>query len=481
MTGYVIALTIDHREAYTVWVEQAPVEVDNADVPQPLDLSGLPDLDEEATTKAYAAALRDRLMAAAPVKVALDDIFRRSGVAAPDLKFQLRHARCEGYSWEAIFNDKNDFLGLASRANLSRQVKSFGDRTDTGMFQPPLRMLAVMSALGISARPQWLALRNALGKALSKREVTLQVLVAEAKLRDDIVKEGLAGVTVDLIPASATGLFTAIEDAAPHVLHFFCHGRIDERGQSLELMPAAGWMADDPTQAVNLGIQELCREQAVRNSWLVVLNCCLGAAGVEDEGKTSFSMAMQLVKAGAANAIGMSSPIDAADAHVLAETFYARVVRDLGPLLGGAAGPVVLDFASALGKARDALAGGNSPGRPYSTWTLPRLYEAMTPLRVVPVPRSGAPLAATAPTPAGSADAAAAMQTRLQIVAAYLRNLPGDAPDSLRDAALALLQQDPSIPRQAWPGRDGRMAETAAVEIELKLGEGRAMEEPDHA
>ncbi len=475
----------------SVWVEESPVHHDDAQIPQPLDLSGLPPMGGAAETMVYAKMLRDQLLAVDAFRPALNAVFRAPIGTPAQLKFWVRHPYGDGYSWEALVNENEDYIALASRSQVSRQVKRGGAPPEFALFRAPLKILAVFSAIGISADGEWEALKKALAGALIEGLVKLHILSCEPPLRAKIQAEGLPGVTVDAIPDSVNRLKNRIAEVEPHILHFFCHGKVTSGAQTLEMVTSTEWLSVAPTGALSLGIDQLAGDPAVKQAWFVVLNCCQGGAPAQVGEGLKSSMAKRLVEAGVPAAIGMTSPIDAADAHETAEAFYSKAIRQLRPLLRGQAAVFELDLSPAVGAARDALHGKIAGGTPFSTWTLPLLYEDLKPFKihaldqvVAALPVQSAieepqliddddmsadgrtaerpsapgiqrrPVAAGGPTEVGSHDVGS-VQTRIQIVANFLQNLPAQAPPEIRVNALKILA-DAGVPEPLWPNLQGQ-------------------------
>lgn len=110
------------------------------------------------------------------------------------------------------------------------------------------------------------------------------------------------------MPEAAYELEQQIQRARPHVLHFFCHGQGGMGATFLELATAQDHALN--RAGVVLDTDTLAGMAALRESWLVVLNCCEGAQG----GAEIESMAERLVAQTGTRAIGMLEPVASGEA-----------------------------------------------------------------------------------------------------------------------------------------------------------------------
>ena len=226
--------------------------------------------------------------------------------------------------------------------------------------------------------------------------------------------------------------------------------------------------------SVVLDTDTLAGMGALRDAWLVVLNCCEGAQGdVEIE-----SMAERLVAQTGTRAIGMLEPVASGEASRFSAALYPELFRIFDSVLRMPPGalPQYVDLTPALSVPRRALRELNPPLRPGARWTLPVLYQDLQLLQVVrgagaagngaavpaampAVPGPAAGAAAVAPAAAVSADDWRVLRAKAETVAGLLAALPPDTPDSARERMLALLDEAPAVPVALRPDRWGRFGQ----------------------
>ncbi len=179
--------------------------------------------------------------------------------AHPDIAFQLtsalgnkaanpvyvRFATKDGVAqlpWEAMWAPSGEVLGLDERWAIGRMVTAATGGGPRHTLEPPIRIAAVLSCIGITAAGELAALRKALDAAPG--QVELFVLASEEQLVTGLQMEidaGTApGVQVDLIPSDLAALQQRTRDFGPHVLHFFCHGSI-AGGPHIQLAVKSDW------------------------------------------------------------------------------------------------------------------------------------------------------------------------------------------------------------------------------------------------
>jgi hypothetical protein len=355
--------------------------------------------------------------------------------------------------WEALRDAQGQFVALDGRCPIGRITRRLsGSPKAAQTFEPPLRILAYLSGVGLDMQAEWDALSTALDQAQAAGlPVKATVCIGLSALRDQARNECAAGthpaITVDAMPGTAFELEQQIQRERPHVLHFFCHGRGGMGASFLELGTAQDHALNRPGSVV-LDTDTLAGIEALRYAWLVVLNCCEGALGdTEIE-----SMAERLVAQTGTRAIGMLEPVASGEASRFCAALYPEVFRLLEAVLRMPAGapPQYVDLTPALSVPRRALSALNPPLRQGARWTLPVLYQDLHPLEVV------RPGVAALAVPAVSADDWRVLRAKAETVAGMLAALPPDTPESARDRMLALLDEAPAVPVALRPDRWGR-------------------------
>jgi CHAT domain len=251
------------------------------------------------------------------------------------LYVHLNSEKAEALPWETLFAAGN-FLTLDRRWQIARIADTAAMVQAKNLtFRPPLKVSLVLSAAGVDSTPQWDAFYNSLrGTAI---ELVLQVFVCQRELKVTI--EGLndpqVNVQVEFLQ-SRSDLLEKVKNFAPHILHFFCHGST-EGGPYLQLATLADWEGGDPRGSIAIAPDDLypfSTSNVSGYTWLVVLNCCEGAAPVANAAtaEDAYSLARLLVTNGFCAAVGMREPIASDDAHTFCQAFYPSVLAILQEL-----------------------------------------------------------------------------------------------------------------------------------------------------
>ena len=386
------------------------------------------------------------------------------------IMFELQDQRAELFNWEMLCDDTGRFLALDERWPIGRIAEAGVDRAGAvPEFFTPLRIMAVLSALGASADEEWdnlyASARDARAAGLP---VNLRVLVGEAPLLARVEEQAAADPALSVAPVtdSAGDVLSAIRDAKPHILHFFCHGTA-EQGQPRLLLATPqdfdrGRVRLPSSPTVRLHVALLQELLPTIRTWLVVLNCCEGGKAAQDV----HSLAHSLATAGVPAAIGMREAVPVRAAREFSRVFYRELLTEFVSILTPPAGaPVEKDvgWARVLAAPRAALVERyEHDATTYREWTLPVLYTGFDPFRVrvmpsrppatatAPVepapPRAGAPGSqppdGAAPVPPAPPPAVTRGPTEERVIAAILegllRRLPQDAPPAMIEGLRAL-------------------------------------------
>lgn len=285
----------------------------------------------------------------------------------------------EVYCWEALCNDAGTFMALDRRWPVARIAGSPQlSMRDADAYEPPLRIMAALSALGRDATPEWEGLYAAVEKARKAGlPVRLFVGTGQESLQDEIFK--LAKTDADLVQFpldSAVDLLGAADDFEPHVMHFFSHGSTTFDKPRLELAT----LNDTASSSIELTLQDLLGSPGIRQSWLTVLNCCESGAASKD----IHSLTHSLVSGGVNAAIGMKETVSELAAYEFSSRLYPGILEALRttllPLIQHG-GEATIDFAPALWGPRKRLhdLSAAASGR---DWILPILYARPELLRV---------------------------------------------------------------------------------------------------
>jgi len=311
------------------------------------------------------------------VGMALDQLVLNNNVQRSSLYIRVAGDDAESLPWETLCSPKGDFLALDHRWPMGRMADppSGNQSPIERAFEPPLRILAVLSAPPIDARPEWDALYSAIRD--ERLKLHLEVYVCQLDLKVHIESLGDPRIHVNLVPNKASDLLDEIQAFRPHLLHFFCHGSTQSQPR-LVFGNIAGWL----TQESNLTITAddlRQRPEIVQMVWLLTLNCCDGAA----VGKNVASIAWSLVKGnGFPAVIGMREPVASADANLFTEAGYLAILAEINRCVGPSPDPPDIEWASILYQPRRKLAETHADGHPTTAaaaaetrqWTLPVIY-----------------------------------------------------------------------------------------------------------
>ena len=314
----------------------------------------------------------------------------------------------ESLPWETLCTDDGVFLGLDERWSIGRIVDPGRAPAASCDLQLPLRIAAVLSALGVPAAPEWESLRDSV--AAAGLPVDLLVLASEDELAGAIAATPPpAGVTitVERVPATTEALQERIRAFDPHVLHFFCHGSAQGHAPYVQVAVSSDWVSDTK-HSLYLETSQF-RDLTERTSdrpWLLVLNCCETAAS--GRGESLQSLALRLVRDAALPAVvGMREPVSSTDASLFTGSFYAELLTEVAERQAGAVpADEPVNWARYAVRARTTLL--DKHGLPRTTaaettreWTLPVVYQRPDPfvVRSAAVP-GGTDLPSVAPPPA---------------------------------------------------------------------------------
>jgi CHAT domain-containing protein len=317
----------------------------------------------------------------------LDALALAAGTSCPIYVHLKALPAAEVFCWEALCNDAGNFMALDRRWQVGRIAGSPRlTSREAEAFEPPLRVMALLSAVGRDATPEWEGLYAAVGK-LRRAGLPVSLLVGTGQegLQDVIFQLGKTDPDLSQFPLqSAVGVIEAADEFSPHLVHFFSHGSTTFDKPRLQLAT----LNDTATSSIELALPDLLGSPGIQESWLTVLNCCESGAASKDV----HSLTHSLVAGGVNAAIGMKETVSELDAYMFSSRLYPGVFETLRaalmPLLGQP-GEATIDFAPALWGPRKELHDRHSTGSARE-WTLPVLYARPELLRVRHAPRQTA-------------------------------------------------------------------------------------------
>jgi len=285
------------------------------------------------------------------------------------------------FPWETLFEPGNGFLALEGRWPIARIAAQVPREKDLRTFTPPLRIMAAMSAVGVHARDEWEALRDAIAVSGISMDLELSLWIGERDLKDqieaDLAAAGLRGGATML--SDGNGFLTGLKRFDPHILHLFCHGT----GGTSPLLHLATRRDHLLGHGSSIVLEPLQLRGIGRSIWLIALNCCEGgsdAAGAR-------SIAYLLIAAGYPATVGMREPVSSANAALFARSFYTSLLGELDARLVPGA-EVEIELAASLVTPRRELRDKYAEARRFDAaarhrdWTLPVLYVRPDPLRI---------------------------------------------------------------------------------------------------
>ncbi len=286
----------------------------------------------------------------------------------------------EALPWEAMFASPQAFPGLSDGERFLSLSKWPVGRM-IGMadaapfpFNPPLRVVAILSALDVCAAGEWAAVRQALlqNPALP---VEMLLVVGEPNLFTSIKNEAIPGLTVSTVPTDVDELRDAVTAFRPHIVHFFCHGSADGGGRLL-VATALDWVNKNSDNTLVLQVDELeaLAPPSMDPPWVLVLNCCESSTATPGR----LSLAFDLVQGRRfPTVVAMREPVRDADANRFTKAFYQGLVTEVagridGSLSGSWNWPQLM-VASRREVAKTSGMALTDAAKSHTNWTLPTM------------------------------------------------------------------------------------------------------------
>ena len=407
-----------------------------------IDCSGLPALTTREGVCDYGSRLTQALCSHQAVKRELDFFFKGVDPDLASLQFCIGTSDGERYRWETLYTAP-EFLAVKGHCSLKRIIPSGLHGVPAPRhYHGPIRMAAFLSPAGVSSAAEFEAIAGAVQEAAAQGlELVLTVFVGEKALLDKIAERiargALKGVSARPMPGSTAALEKILKDEPVQLLHFFCHGHLQDGIRFLRFATISDHMDKVAEGSVDLSIDRLREIQSLQGTvWMTVLNSCSGAQDVPG----LYSMAATLARSASPVTIGMAEQVHATDATMFASAFYPNALRIIGKATEnkGQHESAAIDLGPAVGAARRAMYQAAQAGEQdgFRRWCLPVMYQREAGLTVVSTPDP-------------------AMMERIETVAKFLRMLPGDAPKGLREKVIGVLAEAPAVPPALWPNLYG--------------------------
>jgi hypothetical protein len=328
--------------------------------------------DGTGMTSDMGAYLVQGLRAHPAIGRALDRLMEAPANAIPSPIFLLMSADAENVPWETLF-DREEFLALDRRWPIAR-IGVDAAASAPALFEPPLRVVAVLSAAEVPAAAEWDELFGALSQ--SAVPVAVHAFVAEDDLEARIRQAAAPNMTITVarVPPGRD-LLAAIEDIRPHLLHLFAHGRVTHGFPEIQVATTSSWGDATDTGHVVLEPKAFGRLTSLAAPWVITMNVCRGA-----EATDTGSLAYTLLSMGFPAVAGMREPVSDVVARAFTKGFYRSLVETIGAAQPGG-GRLDLDLPAALIAARqeicEQLRDGLTSREAAASrreWTLPVLY-----------------------------------------------------------------------------------------------------------
>ena len=306
------------------------------------------------------------------VAAAVQALPANHGTVTP-LRIHIDADTSEALPWEALFDSQKNFLALDRRWPIVRLADSVNNEAGDirRSYVPPVKILAVLAAAGVDAQDEWTALYSSITAAPIPTEV--RVLVCQDSLLQDINALGAPNISASFLNRDVS---RSIEDFAPNILHFFCHGSVDG-GPHLQLATRLDWDTNAPRGSIAFDKDWLQEPAGLdQHLWLITLNCCLGAAPTD-----TYSLARSMVKEVAPAVVGMRTAVRVSDANLFCESFYGSLLDGLDALIASGADEVEVDWSQYLHAPRRQFVVKYGNGKvmhaaasDFQEWTYPVLY-----------------------------------------------------------------------------------------------------------
>jgi len=296
--------------------------------------------------------------------------------APTSLHFKLSDGSSRAIAWESLYIDK--FWALDARPSIARLPRGqIPESNPVRVFTLPLRVTCVLSAAGLTSEVQWEKIRAAARDAAeSGLPIALTVIIGETAVREAAELAATADPTIQVFKVPSMGetpsLIELVERSAPHILHVFAHGDIQNGESHILRVATVSDIRGETDGSVVIAADELGEVAARSRTWLVVLNTCRGA----DSESIALTHAEQIVNKGVPAAIAMRTEIDLTDADIFTAAWYPELFTRLSAMAEAPASTFALPLAETLLNARRKLRdlhGGNP--QTDVRWTVPVLYK----------------------------------------------------------------------------------------------------------
>lgn len=365
--GMIVAFNPVDKASAMVSLFKSSVEIEDMDVPRRVVIKPLQGADAKARGEELARLLgRHR-----PTKLAIEQALGVDADTEPStIYFRLASSAADALPWEQLYVEPRGFIALDARwpiARVARRAHEVGQRT----FEPPFRIVAVLSAADRDGVPQLDALATAIAAArVQGLQVGVHVITGDPAVAARVKELADPGVTVETIATDPVSVVRQIAAARPHLLHVLCHGGFAGPGvMGLSFATRRDFLSRAKTGRVAVSVAMVAAALKREDHWLVVLAACETASAAAVP-----SIAHELVNSGFPAVIGMRRVVDLS----ATDAFCARMYPELLTMVAAAAASADgsshhrIEWAPALTAPRLAAA-GSAPAS-EDGWSDPVLY-----------------------------------------------------------------------------------------------------------
>lgn len=348
------------------------VEADGVDrATKRLDLADLAGLEGPQSISRVGEALAERLDEHERIRnVFIGAMARRLDEPSLPIYFFIGVDTAVPLSWEALRKAQR-FLALDPRWPIARFPRGGDiDSATERAFAPPLKVVSVISAVGIDGTDEWDSVFRAVRTAPPGLGIELTVITGDERVALAARQQLDPGRVIMLPgPTDPVPLVSRIGELAPHILHLFCHGAVRDEQAVLEFATVSDF--DLGSSSVIVPAIDIAHAAARTGTWMVHLNSCKSAQSSSE----LLTHAEEFVNTGIPVAIGMKRLIDAGDAVAFSAALYRSVFARIAELAAAGPGRHEIAWADTLLSARQKLRDIHvqDPAE-CDAWTVPVMY-----------------------------------------------------------------------------------------------------------
>jgi hypothetical protein len=320
------------------------------------------------------------------VRQALQDALKSEDITPVGIQIEDGAEYADRFAWEALYHKEQGFLALDIKRPIVRlRRQSRPTRIDRDFFvskendRARIRILAVLAATGVTPNEELNALASARTFAAEHNiETELRVFTS----KPEHVQRHSSPLPIDIVPlTNVSDLGLQIRNYRPNLLHFFCHGSLNE-SPGLGLATVRSEEMGGANYAIHLDPVELVEIISPDCSlWLVTLNCCSSAAKPP---RRHDSFARSIVSRKVPLVVGMRTPVEVRHASIACRKLYEAIFAKLhSDVLANGDPQAYVEWADSLfpvrnellnsSRLRDGLVRAEAASK-HPEWCIPVIY-----------------------------------------------------------------------------------------------------------